>query len=130
MQGLRANLAAVAEAVNANNLQLPALLATATSRRAGFHQQLYGEELGSFYPGPNPTAILSVQSVSESQRNILVCTVANGYVLDQPGGTPVKPYKVVNGKFEMLLEDVIWKVNRAVAATDIACDGVPIPGIA
>ena len=129
VQGLRANLAAVAEAVNQQNLQLPALLATTTARRAGVHQEVYGPEFGNFYPGPNPTAVLGVQVISETQRNVLVCTVENGFVLDRPGGTPVKPYAVAGGQFELLLQDGLWKVNRAVAADEVSCQGVPIPGV-
>ncbi len=52
VQGLRAYLAAVAEAVNTKNLQLSALLATSTARRAGLHQELLGEQIGRFLPLP------------------------------------------------------------------------------
>jgi hypothetical protein len=130
VQGLRAYPSAVVEAVNSNNPQLPALLAKATARRAGLHQTVYGDELGAFYPGPNPIAVLAVRPVSETQRNILLCVVTAGFVLERPGRQPVSPYKVVGAQYEMLLEDGVWKVNRAAAFTDVSCDGVPIPGIA
>ena len=126
VQALRAYLVAMADAVNTQNLQNPALLAVSTARRAGLHQELYGDAFGEHYPGPNPVAVLGVRTASPTTRNVLVCSLEDGHALDRPGGTPTEPADVVGGQFELVLEDGRWKVNRALAAEDVTCDGVPL----
>lgn len=128
VQGLRAYLVALADAVNAKNLELPAFVAASTDRRAALHQDLYGELIGRYYPGPNPVAVLGVQVVSPTARNVLVCSVESGYDLDKPGGVPNEEREVLGGQFEMVLEGGRWKVNRAVGNHDVHCDGVPLQG--
>ncbi|MEX2292010.1 MAG: hypothetical protein WD794_16995 [Mycobacteriales bacterium] len=128
VQGLRAYLAALADAVNAKNLELPAFVAASTERRAALHQDLYGQLIGRYYPGPNPVAVLGVQVVSPTARNVLACSVESGYDLDKPGGVPDEEREVLGGQFEMVLEDGRWKVNRAVGNHDVHCDGVPLQG--
>lgn len=127
MKGLRANLLASAEAINTRNLNLPALVATSTARRAGFFQDLYGVEFGNYFPGPRPVAVLGVRDVSPSAKTVLACSLEDGHALDAPGGRPVKPDKVLGAQFEMLLEKGAWKVNRVVVA-DVSCENIILPG--
>lgn len=121
-------LAAVAEAVNARNLQLPALVDVSTPQRVGQHQEIYGDDIGSYYPYPSPVAVLGVRVVSATARTIPVCSLEEGLPLDKPGGMPVEPRLVVGGQFEMVLEDGRWKVDDAVEAAEVSCDGVMLQG--
>lgn len=126
--GLRTYLRAVAAAVNAKDLQLPALVGAATARRNSRHQSLYGENIGLFYPGPNPLAVLGVRVVSPTSRTVLGCSLESELVLDRPGGKPVAEREVLGGGYEMLLEGSTWKVNRVMADAAVDCAGVPLQG--
>ena len=126
--GLRTYLRAVAAAVNAKNLQLPALVDAATARRNSRHQSLYGENIGLYYPGPNPLAVLGVRVVSPTVHTVLGCSLEAGLVLDRPGGKPVSARKVLGGGYEMLLEGTTWKVNTVMADTAVDCTGVSLQG--
>jgi hypothetical protein len=127
VQAVRAYLAAEAEAINAGDLQLPALLARSTARRAAQHNKVYADELGAYFPGPRPVAVLGLNAVGETMRNVLVCWLEKGHALDRPGGTPTQPRTVVGGRFEVVSENGVWKVDRVLATDEVACDGVDLP---
>ena len=78
VMGLRTYRRAVAAAVNAKDLQLRALVGAATARRNSRHQSLYGENIGLYYPGPNPLAVLGVRVVSPTSRTSGPPVVAAG----------------------------------------------------
>ncbi|MBC7680282.1 MAG: hypothetical protein H7233_15025 [Pseudorhodobacter sp.] len=121
---LRGYLAAVAKAVNANDLGLPALRDAATAKRAARHQARYGEDLGKFYPAPNPVAVLGVRVVSATKREIPACSLEGGHVLERAGGPPVSARKFVGGTFEMVLEGGRWKLDQAISNTAVDCTAV------
>ena len=124
--GLRTYLRAVADAVNAKDLQLPSLVAASTAARAGRHQQIYGPNLGSHFPGPRPVAVLGVRSVNATRRVILGCQLSN-YALDKPGGKLLVPTAVAPGTYEMVLQGGTWKLDTAKADKDVSCTGVVPP---
>lgn len=126
---LRTYLAAVAQAVNSSDLQLPALLASATAERAAVHDEIYGPAVGSYYPAPSPVAVLGVQVVSETERSIAVCSPESGFLLDAPGGSPTEPLEVLGGRFVVVLEGGAWKVDDAVGDDAVSCAGVPLQGV-
>lgn len=125
-QGLRTYLLAVSTAVNARDLQQPALLASSTAVRAGRHQDIYGSALEGHYPGPSPVAVLGVEVVSETERSIPVCSPEAGFVLTMPGGPPFDELHVLGGRFRMVLESGTWKVDDAVGDDAVECAGVPL----
>lgn len=127
VQALRAHLAAAAAGINAKNLQTPALKATSTARRLSRLPDIYSEEIKTYFPGPRPVAVLGVKVVSGTAREILACSLEDGFGLDKPGGTPVMPEKVLPLAFEMLLEGRAWKVHAARSAEGISCAGVALP---
>ena len=124
--GLRTYLRAVSDAVNAKNLQLPSLLAASTAARAGRHQQLYGENLGSYFPGPRPVAVLGVRAVDATRRVIVGCQLSN-YALDKPGGKLLVASAVAPGTYAMVLQGGTWKLDKAQASKDVSCAGVVPP---
>ena len=126
MQGLRAYGVAAAAAVNANDLALPALTATATARRVAQLPALFKDELGRYVPGPRPVAVLGVSALSENRKDIVACSLEDGWVLDGPGGTPLEPARAGSGQFQMLLEGGVWKVDGS-ARSDVSCEGVQLP---
>lgn len=125
---MRAYLAASSDAINANNLELPAFKALATAARASRHADLYTEDLGTFYPGPPPTAVRGVQVVSPTKRIASVCLQDGGFALDKQGGKPTTPRNVEPGLVELLLEGSQWKVDSILRDPDGSCAGVPLPG--
>ena len=126
VQGLRTYLLAAATAVNARDLQQPALLASSTAVRAGRHQEIYGPALVGHYPGPSPVAVLGVEVVSETERSLPICSPEGGYLLTMPGGPPVAELEVVGGRFRMVLEAGRWKVDEAVGDDAVDCAGVSL----
>ena len=124
--GLRTYLRAVADAVNAKDLQLPSLLAASTAARAGRHQQFYGPNLGSYFPGPRPVAVLGVRAVNATRRVIAGCQLSN-YALDKPGGKLLVASVVSPGTYEMVLQGGSWKLDSAKASKDVSCAGVVPP---
>lgn len=128
MQALRAYLAASSDAINAKNLQLPKFTALATAERASRHKQLYTEDLGTYYPGPPPAAVLAVRAVSATARMISICLLDQGFALDKPGGTPTAGRNVAPGLVEMALEGKQWKVDRFLRDPKGSCVGVTLPG--
>jgi len=87
---------------------------------------LFKDELGRHVPGPRPIAVLGVTAVSATRKDILACSLEDGWVLDRPGGAPLEPARAGSGQFQMLLEDGVWKVDGS-AAADVSCDGVQFP---
>lgn len=128
VQALRAYLAASSDAINANNLQLPALVALSTSRRQQAHRELFAEDLGTHFPGPAPMAVVGVVPVTPSVRDVRVCLLDGGYALDKPGGRPAEARDVVPAVLTMVLEAGAWKVDDAVIDDGRSCAGVPLPG--
>lgn len=128
VQAVRAYERASVEAINARNLELPAFAALATARRQARHAALYEEDLGSYYPGPAPLAILGVSTTSPTGRSVVGCLLDDGFALDKPGGTPTEPRLVVALTYEMVLEGGAWKVHAVFLDEDRSCDGVPLPG--
>lgn len=128
VQAFRAYLAASSEAINAKNLQLPSFAALATAERAARHEQLYTEDLGTYYPGPPPAAVLGVRAVSATSRVISICLLDQGFALDKPGGTPTAARNVGPGLVEMALKGTQWKVDRFLRDPKGSCAGVTLPG--
>jgi hypothetical protein len=126
VQSLRAYAAAVAAAVNARDLQLPALRERITSARAERLQSLLGDDLGSHYPGPQPVKVLGVRTVSADVKRILACSVEDGWTLTEPGGSPVQPIRIAGGQYEMVLEGGTWKVDRGVRDDTVSCTGLTL----
>ena len=120
---LRAYLAATADAVNAKDLRLPTLVALSTAARAARHPSLFGDDLGSYFPGPRPLAVLGVRAVNASRKDVVGCQLSN-YALDAPGGKPLVAPKVEAGTYELVLEGNRWKVDSAKAAQGVTCAGV------
>lgn len=128
VQAFRAYLAASSEAINAKNLQLPTFAALATAERAARHKQLYTEDLGTYYPGPPPAAVLGVRAVTATSRVISICLLDQGFALNKPGGTPTAARNVGPGLVEMALEGKQWKVDRFLRDPKGSCAGVTLPG--
>ena len=128
VQAVREYLVVSAQALNAKNLSLPALRALSTASRQAEHDELFAEDLGTYFPGPPPTAVVGVRVVSATKRHVAVCELDDGFALDKPGGRPTEPRLVVAGRYEMALEDGRWKVDTAVLDDGRSCDGVPLPG--
>jgi hypothetical protein len=125
---LRAYLAASSTAINSGNLDLPEFAALATTRRAGKHKELYTEDLGSYFPGPPPTAVTGVRVESATLRVVSICLLEQGFALDKPGGTPTAPRTVSPGLVEVVLEGEQWRVDYFLRDEKGSCDGVPLPG--
>lgn len=128
VQAFRTYLLASAAAINADDPKLPSLVAASTARRAGRHADLYRTELGKHAPGPRPTAVLGVKDVADGRKSLLVCSLETGYVTDAPGGSPVEPRAVLGGKYDMVLEGAVWKVDGSAADKTVTCDGAALPG--
>lgn len=127
VRALRAHLVAAAEGINAKDLETPALRATSTARRLSRLPDIYSEEIKTYFPGPRPVAVLGVNVVSAAARDVLACSLEDGFGLDKPGGTPVMPEKVLPVEFEVLLEDGQWKVHAVRSAEGVSCSGVVLP---
>lgn len=128
MQAFRRYLAVSSEAINARDLERPDFATLATSARASRHVELYTEDLGTFYPGPPPTAVLAVRTVSETARVLSACLLDQGFALDGPEGMPTAPRNVGPALIEMVREGGTWKVDRFLRDPDGSCDGVALPG--
>lgn len=126
VQGLRTYLSALAAALNAGDLQLPALVAASTPERAALHQELFAEDLGQYYPGPVPLEVLGVRAVSADQKQVLGCVVDGGFGLTGPGGTPAEPLEIVSTQTDIRLVDGTWKVADAVLADGVDCTGLTL----
>lgn len=124
VQGLRAYGAAAAEAVNARNLQLPALVAASTAARAAQNPDVFGGDLGSHFPGPIPFKVFNVATVDADTKKILICSVENGWGLTKPGGTPAKPVEILPIEVEMRLEGGVWKLHDGQISQAISCEGL------
>jgi len=128
VQALRAYLAVSSEAINVRNLELPAFAALATPARASRHKDLYTEDLGTYYPGPPPAAVLGVRIVSATSRVVSICLLDGGFALDRAGGTPTSARNVGAALVTMTLKDQQWKVDTVLRDADRSCEGVPLPG--
>lgn len=126
---LRAYLAASSEAINARNLELPEFVTLATAARASRHRDLYTEDLGDYYPGPPPAAVVGVASTSTTGRTVALCLLDRGFALDRQGGQPLAPRNVQAARVEMVLEAGQWKVDQFLRDPDRSCNGVALPEV-
>lgn len=126
VRALRRNNAATAAAVNARNLRLPALLATVTQRRAVEIRRLRADDLGTYFPGPQPVKVLGVRTLSATSKAILACSAEDGFNLTSKGGRPVEKLSILGGRYTMVLEGGVWKVDRAVADPAVSCRGLTL----
>lgn len=126
VQGFRAYQVAVADAINAQNLALPELMALSTPARQATTKASYTEELGHWSPGPTPYAVLGVSVVSDSRRDLTVCGLDTGWTLTARGGAPAGPRSVVGGTYRMALDGGVWKVDSVARDAAVNCAGVPI----
>lgn len=126
VQGFRAYQIAVADAINAHNLDLPELNALSTTARQARNKVLYGPALGEYLPGPPPGTPLGVRVVSATQRDLPMCMLDEGWTLTKPGGTPTEARAVQAVTYQMVLEAGTWKVQAAVVDPALACANVPI----
>lgn len=126
--GLRANLRASSDAVNARDLRLPALMATSTALRQARYPVLLAEDPKTYFPGLRPFAVLGVRTVSATRKRIPACSLGSGFGLPKKGGKPVEHRKVLGGVFEMVLEGGAWKLDTATADPAVSCASVALPG--
>lgn len=126
VQGVRTFAAAVAAAVNAKNLKLPALVAASTPARAQRNPEIYRADLGSYFPGPVPLLPRAVRTVSATRKSVLGCSVEDGYALTKQGGTPVKPLSVVAVNLDVRLVSGTWRLNDATLAEGLDCSGLTV----
>jgi hypothetical protein len=126
VQGLRAYGVAAAAAVNARDLQLPALVAVSTADRAAQHEDAFGADLGRHFPGPLPFQVRAVTTVDASTKQVIGCGVENGYALTEPGGVPAAPLEILPFSVEVRLEDGVWKTAGGTPIEGFTCEGLTL----
>jgi hypothetical protein len=126
VQGLRAYGAAAAAAVNARDLQLPALVALSTADRAALHEDVFREDLSRHFPGPMPFQVRAVTTVDAATKQVIGCGVENGYALTEPGGVPAAPLEILPLSVEVRLEGGVWKTAGGTQVEGFSCDGLTL----
>lgn len=126
VQALRAWATAAATAINADNLNLPALVALETSTFVPLAPTVFQEDAGLTYPGPVPFTPATVQPVSATMRDVNSCFVATGYARNRTTGQPAAPRTVVPLQVEMVFDSGSWKVNHVYSQVTFSCDGVTV----
>ena len=125
VKALRAYYAAVSDAINQQNIQLPALLALSGPKQRTFHSN-YREEFGYRSPGPVPFEPLSVAVNSSTQRTVTFCGMNDGWTRDKKTNKPRKPVDVVAVKSVMVRRSGHWIVDDTLASS-VSCEEVKLP---
>ena len=123
---LRAYYAAAALAVNADDFQLPELVALSTPTRQQANATAFITDRGGYVPGPTPFTPLSASALSATRRAVVLCALDSGWVLDSRGGTPLGPDAVLALRAELVQTGAGWQVDSIDTTSGVSCLAVPL----
>lgn len=126
VQGLYAFYAAVSEAVNAQNLELPALVQASSSQQQEYNQALR-EEFGAVAPGPVPVVALGVRVADADTRIVTYCVINNGWTVNKKTGKPRAAREVIAARGNMQRAGSRWVLDGGELAAERLCEGVDLP---
>ena len=124
---LVAYFTARAQAINAKNPNLPALVALDTAEQPPYTVKDVKEEIGGYAPPTPPFAPLSVSVQSATERSVAICLKTKGDTLDTATRKPLQHKVVEAGNARLVKVNGTWKLKVFFKATPaFSCGGVTL----
>lgn len=126
VQAMRKFFYVGARTVNEGHYTSPALHALITSVLAREIKQVFGPDVGGYYPGPVPFQPVGVTVISSTRRDIRGCLLANGWAQNRKTHEPLRAYQVIGARTQANKVSGRWLMGALPADKNIRCSNVKV----